>query len=329
MNKHLIRFAIGATLIGVIFFLNTIGCNNDKPGPTAPTIFDVPTEVEVPRETPPPGITTTPEPEPEEPKAARGRIIEGAGYLQCQQSTNYPKDYLSIFRVADSGAQSHYATYGDDPNEHPEGKGPCGVKIQADCTVRDADPTPGAISAYNLYAAFIGVLDCPAPVCVSCGKDDESSDDSSDESSDDSSDDNGCHEDQTDFRAFFEGECEDRISVTITEFTNSCTGEVRQERTETPSPDPSEECGDDSSSDDSSEDECSLPANGSAQFERPLGNPTNECAHFGLVPDTNGDFFLAKCGLFYEWSSYITSPGTCSNGQDISHITRCSCPNGV
>lgn len=275
MNKHLIRFAIGAFVVGVIFlFLNTIGCNDERL-PTAPDLPDLPALPALPNlptispdPTPPPA----PPVEPEEPKDARGRIIEAPAYLQCRQSTNYPKDYLTIFRVADSGAQSHYATYGDDPYEHPEGEAPCGSKIQGDCTVRDADPTPGAISAYNLYASFIGVLDCPSePPCISCGKDDESSDDSS-EDSEDSSDD---------------------------------------------------------SSDDSSEPNgCVVPKAGSGSFARPLGNPAAECAHFGLVEGFGG-FFIMKCGLFYNWGPQIVSPGTCTNGQEISHTTQCICPNEV
>jgi hypothetical protein len=47
-----------------------------------------------------------------------------------------------------------------------------------------------------------------------------------------------CKETITDERTFFEGECEERVEVTITEFTD-CHGNTRQERVETPAP---EEC---------------------------------------------------------------------------------------
>ncbi len=43
-------------------------------------------------------------------------------------------------------------------------------------------------------------------------------------------------EEITNFREFFEGECVDRVHVTITEFTDICTQETRQERVETPAP---------------------------------------------------------------------------------------------
>lgn len=46
-------------------------------------------------------------------------------------------------------------------------------------------------------------------------------------------------EEITNRRVFFEGECEDRVEVTITEWTDLCTQETRQERTEEPAP---EEC---------------------------------------------------------------------------------------
>jgi hypothetical protein len=43
-----------------------------------------------------------------------------------------------------------------------------------------------------------------------------------------------------------------------------------------------------------------------------------------LVPGSGG-FYVTKCGRYYQWGTSHPT-GTCSNGQDISHIRECGCP---
>lgn len=72
---------------------------------------------------------------------------------------------------------------------------------------------------------------------------------------------------------------------------------------------------------------CELPPEQSFARRRPFGNPQAECAHFGpYIPGRPGDFFVKKCGKFYELHHSYPGTGQCSNGQDLSHITPCICP---
>ncbi len=69
-----------------------------------------------------------------------------------------------------------------------------------------------------------------------------------------------------------------------------------------------------------------LPGSGSGSGAVPNGNPETQCGHFGLVPG-DGGFYITKCGQFYQWGTSHPPPGgQCSNGQDVSHIVECDCP---
>jgi hypothetical protein len=113
--------------------------------------------------------TPTPDPTPDpEPRQAFGELILRGNYGDCVQSTDYHSNYLSIHRIVEGGLQPTGKLF-------RRGEGSlapwCGKYVQIDCTVRDQDPTPNNISAYDLYAFFIGVLDCgERPSCVGdCG----------------------------------------------------------------------------------------------------------------------------------------------------------------
>lgn len=255
---------------------------------------DVPTSTfssarnQPPRETPPNFA-----PSPQNPRQAKGRLIIEGDYGTCIQSTTYPLDYMSVFTVGSNGSQAPYA---GSPYKSGEGSIPCGIGVQVDCTVRDPSPTPNAISAYDLYASFIGTVECTPPP--------------------------GCVEDCTpppcedgewvevDREVSYEGRCEQRVKVTRVVLHHSCTGKEKVETTRESEPN---EC---------SSDACILPNAGSGELSP--GNPSAECGQFGLVPGSGG-FYISKCGLFYEWGA---SPvvGVCSNGQDVSHVTECQCP---
>lgn len=73
--------------------------------------------------------------------------------------------------------------------------------------------------------------------------------------------------------------------------------------------------------------ECRPPPEQSFELNRPLGNRRAECRFFGedFVPGSPGDFFVAKCGLFYEITHTPFVGATCSNGKDVSHSTSCVC----
>lgn len=72
--------------------------------------------------------------------------------------------------------------------------------------------------------------------------------------------------------------------------------------------------------------ECVPPDVQSFKVDRSLGNDDAECAFFGdYEPGTPGDFFVVKCGLFYQVTHSPFQGSTCSNGQDVSHSTACIC----
>lgn len=253
------------------------------------------------------------------PRQAKGALIVEGLYARCEQSTSYPLDTLSVFRVLEGGGQSHYATY-----LPPEGVLPCGQRVQVDCTVRDSHVVPGAISAYNLYDFDIFVTgacvvprcegdDCDRPRCEPTELNSVSSE---------------CRWNYDTCKweckpcvgewevaseaVSYEGACEQRVKVTRTTEIHSCTQEQRVKVVREAAP---LEC---------SNDECVLPSGGSGVLDLANHNPTTECAFFGLVPGEGG-FFMTKCGQFYDWGP-SPSVGTCSNNQDVSHVTECDCP---
>ena len=73
--------------------------------------------------------------------------------------------------------------------------------------------------------------------------------------------------------------------------------------------------------------ECRPPPEQSFELNRPLGNRRAECRFFGedFVPGSPGDFFVTKCGKFYEVTHEPFVGATCSNGKDVSHSTSCVC----
>jgi hypothetical protein len=72
--------------------------------------------------------------------------------------------------------------------------------------------------------------------------------------------------------------------------------------------------------------ECEIPPDYNLTVDRPLGNPRSECAYFGdYVPGTPADFWVTKCGKFYEVTESKWLGPTCSNGKDVSHRTPCKC----
>lgn len=73
--------------------------------------------------------------------------------------------------------------------------------------------------------------------------------------------------------------------------------------------------------------ECKVPEVQSFRTERSIGDPRAECSFFGnYVPtDGPGDFFVTKCGLFYQVTHDPFEGEKCSNGQDVSHSTPCVC----
>jgi hypothetical protein len=56
------------------------------------------------------------------------------------------------------------------------------------------------------------------------------------------------------------------------------------------------------------------------------GNPAAECGIFGAKPGLPAAFYITKCGQFYELTHERPTFQKCSNGQDVSHITGCLCP---
>ena len=153
------RVIIAAGLACGLFY-----CNNTQVSPTAPTGDTVQNLPALPTPNPAPTADQNPVDEPA-PRQAKGtlRIDEDNLYAKCEQTTNYSRDYLSVWRVRDSGAQDRLDLY-----KSAEGRVPCGFKIQVDCTVRDPNPQAGNISTYDLYDAFIGTLTCPPPTPPKC-----------------------------------------------------------------------------------------------------------------------------------------------------------------
>jgi hypothetical protein len=77
------------------------------------------------------------------------------------------------------------------------------------------------------------------------------------------------------------------------------------------------------------EDECILPEEQTFTAESYSvlpGNPAAECGIFGALPGEPGKFFITKCGQFYELTHQRFTASQCSNGQDVSHVTACLCP---
>jgi hypothetical protein len=79
------------------------------------------------------------------------------------------------------------------------------------------------------------------------------------------------------------------------------------------------------------------PPTHSGPLDLPNANPRTECAAFGGVPacgvDTDlvtstecePDWWMTKCGQWYEVGPEHWDPNTCSNGQEVSHRTPCDC----
>jgi hypothetical protein len=303
-----LALCVGATLLY---------CTDGPPTPTGTSVSDLPTAAQ---ENELRGSSSNSPPSVPElaPRQAVGDLIIEGNYGRCIQSTSYPLNFMSVFRVSERGSQGSGRVY-----RSGEGSILC-EPLQLDCTVRDSDPTPGAISAYDLYDHYIGVLPCPPPPgCVGdctprkC-EPDVSFDNTSEE----------CYWDYdlckwvcepcegeweiVSQEITYEGECEDRIRITHTVYEHPCQGR-RVEVTQEPAP---EDC---------STPECELPGPGSEQFEggNPWPSELAECGNFGLVPGPGG-FYITKCGLYFQWGP--TFPDThCSNGQEVSHITQCIC----
>ena len=75
-------------------------------------------------------------------------------------------------------------------------------------------------------------------------------------------------------------------------------------------------------------DPCVPPNEQSFKRRKPIGNPRAECSFFGeYVPtdQNDADFYVTKCGLFYEVTHDPFVGGQCSNGKDVSHTTACVC----
>lgn len=76
--------------------------------------------------------------------------------------------------------------------------------------------------------------------------------------------------------------------------------------------------------------ECEPPPEQSFELDRPIGNQSAECSFFvddeeTYIPGSPGDFFVTKCGLFYEITHDPFVGSTCSNGKRVSHSTSCIC----
>jgi len=152
-------FMGGCTLltIAIALIVGLGACSSEQNGPTAPTFDSVFSTPETVNPTPSePDPTTAPGA-----REARGELMIQGNYGTCAQSTNYDRNYMSVWRVHESGAQSPLALY-----KNGEGNIRCGLRIQIDCTVRESDPQPNRIKAGNLYDFFIGTIECrdaPAP----------------------------------------------------------------------------------------------------------------------------------------------------------------------
>ncbi len=74
---------------------------------------------------------------------------------------------------------------------------------------------------------------------------------------------------------------------------------------------------------------CSVPPVHNFKAPRSLGNPQAECEHFGNFEPAgmweHGEFHVTKCGLFYEVTHSHWWKSKCSNGQRVSHRTKCIC----
>jgi hypothetical protein len=314
--RRVLNVVIPILLFGAVLFV-LFSCTNGPPTPTGTTVPELPTVAaendigESPENSPAPAP-------PAPPRAAKGKLIIEGTYGTCKQTTNYPRNYLSVFRVSESGGQTPVRLY-----KSGEGILPCGYKIQVDCTVRDKDPVPGAISAYDLYDHFIGVLQCgpppPPPPTPGCVPTDIPT-----------TRDNSCtfigppecrwectpcegEWEVVSEEVTYEGECEERVKVTRTVYEHPCKPDQRVEVTREQAP---EDC---------PIPECEYPGPGSKQFEG--GNPwpgdAAACGNFGLVPGPGG-FYITKCGLYFQWGSSFPVE-YCDNGQEVSHVTECIC----
>ena len=129
-------------LVGaVIASASLIYCNeNNLPtgpstGDTTPSISPAPSQDQNPP-------VAAPGAGEQAPNQARGELrIEGT-YGTCEQATSYHRNYLSVFKVSDSGGQNRVSLH-----KSGEGELACGTLIQVDCTVRDPSPQAGNISA--------------------------------------------------------------------------------------------------------------------------------------------------------------------------------------
>ena len=76
------------------------------------------------------------------------------------------------------------------------------------------------------------------------------------------------------------------------------------------------------------EEECVLPEEGLTLSWRGAGDPQTECRAFGEynAVRTGADFYICKAGTDREVMYSPPTGETCSNGKDISHITKCACP---
>jgi hypothetical protein len=284
------RLVIACTIaLGVILACKT---TNEVSGPTE--VLDEVAPITVPGPSSPDNDSTGVV--EDAPRQAKGRYALNGTVFECRQSTDYRPDVLAVFTVLEGGNQDgprvYKAAWGD-LEEY------CGELIQADCLVRNSAKSPTARpSAYDLYAAFIGVIGCPEkPKCtVNCGPPCEGEWEADEPG------------------VTFEGECEQRVKVTRTVYTHPCKDYERVEVTRERAP---EEC---------SSDECVYPESGSGELDLPNANPETECGAFGLVPKSGGAFSVTKCGQFYQWGLGSPPNSICSNGQDISHIRECDCP---
>ena len=148
-------FMGGCTLltIAIALIVGLGACSSEQNGPTAPTF----TPSEMPLDfSGPTHIPSEPDPTPAPgAREARGELMIQGNYGTCVQSTSYDRNYMSVWRVHESGAQSPLALY-----KNGEGNIRCGLRIQIDCTVRESDPQPNHIKAGNLYDFFIGTIEC-------------------------------------------------------------------------------------------------------------------------------------------------------------------------